>query len=52
MHVDISGVSGGGVPGKGAQHGKIQIELHVQILEVKNHNSEGGTNATPMMRPM
>ena len=35
MHVDISGVSGGGVLGKGAQHGKIQIELHVQILEVK-----------------
>ena len=52
IRVDISGKTGVGVHVKGTQYGKTQRALHVQKLEVPNINSTGGTNATPMVRPM
>ena len=50
--VEISGVNSGWVPGGGTQPWKTQGALHVHILKVKNYNSTGEPDTTPVVRPM
>ena len=52
MSVEVSGVSGGWVTGKGTQTGKNQRAFNVPALEGKNRDPTGGTNAYTMVRPL
>ena len=52
MSVEVSGVSGGWVPSEGTQQGKPKREFYVPVLEGKNHDPTGGTDASPMVRPL
>ena len=52
MSVEVSGVSGGWVTGKGTQTGKNQRAFNVPALEGKNRDPTGGTNAYTTVRPL
>ena len=52
MCVEVGGMSGGQVPGKGTQPGKTQGTLHVSEMVFKGCNPTGGPSTTPTVQPL
>ena len=49
---ELSGMSGGRVPGEVQQFGTTQKSFYVLAWEGKNCDPKGGPNASPMVQPL